>query len=72
MNEQIARKVSARLNRINTQLGEVVYLIHENCGKREYKRYQKELNKIIGALYINVSSPIFKEHPHLIPKDLRD
>jgi hypothetical protein len=71
MNELIASTVSSRLLKTYQELNAVLWVIKENCDETEFKQFRKEFGTVMAHLAVNVLEPIFREHPHLTPPELR-
>ena len=67
MNENVAAEILKKLEAVRSDLNESLRQVQQQCDEREFKRFRTEIGKIMGALFLDVVGPIYKEHPTLIP-----
>jgi len=70
MKQEIAAEVLKRLASARGELNEGLRTVQQHCEEDEFKRFRREIGKLMGALFLDVVGPIYKEHPTLIPPEM--
>jgi len=50
----------------------MVHIIKNECDVDELNYYRRRVGGVMAALYMDVLSPIYKEHPELIPPEMKE
>jgi hypothetical protein len=66
MAPDVANRVNALLCDASGLLDESVQVVKDSCPKEEFERYRLAVGKIMGAMYLDLMSPlIYTDHPDL-------
>jgi hypothetical protein len=71
MDRTIADKINHLMLDISARLDESVRLAMDNSDGEEFQRYRRAVGKILGEIYLEVLSPLYAQHPSLVPKGLQ-
>ena len=53
-------------------LNESVKRVMDTCPAEEFEGYKMRIAQIMGAIYLDVMHPIYRQYPDLEPMELRD
>jgi len=70
MEFEIAKQVNTLMLELSARLDASVKLVMETSDSEEFHRYRQAIGKIMGAVYLDVLSPLYAEHPSLTPEGL--
>jgi hypothetical protein len=68
-NREIAQNISELMLDFAERLNKSLYLIKEKCSEEEFKIYRRGVGYILGNISTEVLNELYKEHPHLKPKE---
>jgi hypothetical protein len=71
MNRDVARKLSDTLIVVQSELNDLVRLLQDECDDGEFNHYRRQIGGVMAALYSDILSPLYKEHPELIPPEMK-
>jgi len=72
MTSETADKLAQHLRAANEELARAVQLAKEECSADEFEIWRQRLAAVIGALFLDVLDPLYRERPSLAPDALRD
>jgi|WetSurMetagenome_2_1015567.scaffolds.fasta_scaffold1113572_1 hypothetical protein len=70
MNYDVAARLVPDLHEVRARLNDALIVIEKNCDEDEFKRYRKAFGGVMGELFLEVLTPIYREHPSLTPPEL--
>lgn len=70
MNQKVAAEFLREMHAVRRQLNDSLFMIRRECPDEEFKFYRRAVGKLMGGLFLEVVTPIYNEHPSLIPPDL--
>jgi len=71
MNQQTAAAIAKLMLDVTAQLDASVKLVMNESDVVEFEAYKSCIGKILGQIYCDVLSPTFRQHPQLMPDELR-
>ena len=69
--KEIARQVIAALDEASSVINESIRLVQNRCSNEEFAAYRKAAGFVMGYLYTDVLTPLYKQHPSLDPPELK-
>ena len=72
MTDETAAKLVLYLQAANAELARAVQLVKDECSADEFEAWRMRLAEVLGALFIDVLDPLYRERPSLAPETLRD
>ena len=72
MNDETAEQFSRHLKAANAELARAVQLAKAECSADEFELWRNRLATVMGALFIDVMDPLYRERPTLAQEALRD
>jgi hypothetical protein len=72
MNKQTARRLASHLEAAVVELGQAARLVKDECPKDELELWRARLATVMGALVVEGTDPLSREHPSVAPVGLRD
>ena len=69
-NKDLANEVATTLIAVSAQISETVALVKERGTDEELRHYRRIAGAIMGAIFLEALTPIFKRHPELTPPQL--
>lgn len=70
--ERIAQEIVAALIDCSSKLNESIRLVRQKCTDEEFQKYRKGTGFVMGYLYTEVLAKIYRKHPQLEPRELRN
>ena len=70
MDLQTAAAITRVMLDVSAQLDASVRLVQDDANPSEFDAYRRCVGNLMGQIYCDVLSPIFKEHPQLTPAQL--
>ena len=71
-NKEVAKQTILIIKECSDRLDESITLVQDSCDPNEFQKYRKVAGRIMGSMLIDIMNPIFKEHPDIMPKELKD
>ena len=71
MDRDVAELLMKKLVALNQPLGEVIETIHQISDAEEQNLFIKEVGKIMGDLFKNLTIPVARQYPDLWPADIK-
>jgi len=71
MDREVAEQVLKNLMECSAKLNQSLQLIKDNCREDEFDAYRTAIGHIMGNMYLDVMTAIFREHPELEPDDFK-
>ena len=71
MDEKVAREVIDLAKSTYESMNKALIAIQTNCSESEFDRYRTAIAGILGHVLTDVLRPIYEEHVHLAPADMR-
>jgi hypothetical protein len=72
MNRELAGEIVTILIAQSRELNDALLKIQQECEEEEFVFYRLSFGKVMGYMLTDILNPIFKEHPDLIPEQLRE
>ncbi|MEW5250753.1 hypothetical protein [Microbulbifer discodermiae] len=69
--KETAKEICNTLADCSLKLRGTLDLVKSNCVAGEVEQYKQKLGVVLGHLMLDLRDPIYKEHPDLLPRDLR-
>ena len=71
-NPDIAKQISDLMMDIFIRVDESVRMVREACGSDEAALYRKATAGVVGAVVMDVLTPLYEKHPSLKPSNWDD
>lgn len=71
MERHVAEQVLASLFDACQKINLSLVLIQEKCAPEEFHTYRRGTGRVLAEVYSEFLDPIFKEHPDLVPEEMR-
>ncbi|WNG16800.1 hypothetical protein [Cystobacter fuscus] len=71
MTDSTAKAVSDLMLSIGTQLNESIRLVQTTESEEVFRDYRLRVARLMGFMQDGVMNPLWEEHPHLRPPELR-
>lgn len=71
MNDETAKKICMLMLDISVKLNESVHLAQYGAPPEEFSTYRAHVGSLIGHIYTDILSPLYREHPSLVPSELK-
>ena len=73
MNEDTARRVHDLLMQASGAINDSVAAVHDSGDPgEELMAYKRAAGRVLGAMFSELLTPLYNEHPVLIPPELKD
>ena len=72
MNKETAGQLAKHLQAAVVELGQAAQLVKDECTEDEFELWRARLATVMGALVVEGTDPLYREHPSLAPLGLRD
>jgi hypothetical protein len=71
MTDGTAEKLAQHLKAANAELARAVQLAKDECAADEFEVWRDRLAAVMGALFVDVLDPLYRQRPSLAPDALR-
>ena len=71
MEKPVAQEISLLMLEISKQLDASVRTVMDTCEQREFEQYRLAVGKLMGGIFVDILTPIFKQYPDLTPEGLK-
>lgn len=71
MQREIASEILALMMEYSGKFDRSLSHVMNTCSNEEFLKYRKAVGWILGTMFVDIMTPIFKEHPDLEPESLR-
>jgi hypothetical protein len=71
-NESAAEKVSLASIEVSKILNELLIDIESQCSEGEFRELRLVVGRLLGDILLEILNPLYRQHPRLMPKELRD
>jgi hypothetical protein len=71
MEHSVAKQINDMMIEFSGRLNQSIKLVMDNCDDDEFKRYRRTVGKIMGEMFVEIMTPIYKEYPELTPEELK-
>jgi len=69
--KEIAGEISKLMFDVGAQLNASLLRVQERCPNSEFEAYCAVIGRVMGEMFVEVSMPIFSQHPELEPPELK-
>jgi hypothetical protein len=71
MNIEVAKELNDMMLSICARMDGSVRLMRDSSDRNEFDSYRKTIGSIMGLVYTDILSPIYKQYPLLMPNELK-
>jgi hypothetical protein len=71
MKLQTATAVTKLMMEVGAQLDASVKLVMDSSDSEEFSAYRSSVGNLMGMIYCDILTPIFRQHPQLTPEQLQ-
>lgn len=66
----VAAEIGAVILNVSKELNDSIFLLEGKCSERELKIYRRAVGSVLGEIYTEILSPMYRAHPSLAPEGL--
>ncbi len=71
MDRATAGRVEELLRHVTKELDDSIGIVMEASPPDEFQSYRRLAGDLMGAIFLDILQPIYREHPDLTPPELR-
>jgi hypothetical protein len=71
MQRNTAEKIISTFQDFMRQIDDSIRVVMNDSPDEDFVRYRRTAGKIMGEIFLEILQPLYGEHPHLIPDQLR-
>jgi len=69
--KRIAKRIETLMRDLSRQLDESIRLVQETRPDNEFREYRRSAGFIMGRIFTDIMTPIYRSYPDLVPAGLR-
>lgn len=72
MKRDVAAQIVPIMHKVTMEVDATIAFVQRECTEEEFIAYRRAAGRALGYLFTDIVRPIFKEHPDLIPEEMKN